>query len=107
MCELYSAIPPSEYECLTRSVRLNGAVTSLRLERRFWSILADLAEGEQVTLGKMLSTLHQEAVFKHGHVENFASLLRVVCTTYLAREPVGVRNACREKTAPVSSVAVV
>jgi len=107
MCELYSAIPPSEYECQTRSVRLNGAVTSIRLERRFWSILTDLAEGEHATLGKLLSTLHQEAVFKHGHVENFASLLRVVCTTYLARRSAEFRNACTAETAPVASGAVV
>lgn len=107
MCELYSAIPPSEYACQTRSVRLNGAVTSIRLERRFWSILAELAEGENVTIGKMLSNLHQEAVFKHGNVENFASLLRVVCTTYLARRPVELRNVSTAETAPVASGAVV
>ena len=107
MWELYSAIPPSDYECQTRSVRLNGAVTSIRLEHRFWSILADLAEGENVTIGKLLSNLHQEAVFKHGHVENFASLLRVVCTTYLTRRSVEFRKACTEETAPVASGAVV
>ncbi|WP_147820390.1 ribbon-helix-helix domain-containing protein [Salidesulfovibrio onnuriiensis] len=83
MCELYSSTPPTEYETQTRSVRLNGAVSSVRLEQRFWNILEELAESEGTTLGRFLSTLHDEATRTHGDIGNFASLLRVACTTYL------------------------
>ncbi|THB68340.1 MAG: DNA-binding protein [Desulfovibrio sp.] len=83
MCDLYSSIPPEEYDYLTKSVRINGAVTSIRLERRFWSILAELAEEENTSLGRIISILHQEAVLKHGKIKNFTSLLRVICTTFL------------------------
>ncbi len=86
MCEIYSSTPPSEYEQVTRSVRISGAVTSIRLERRFWNILDELAESEQTSTGRFISTLQTEAYSLHGDISNFASLLRVVCTTYLVNK---------------------
>ncbi|CCO22936.1 ribbon-helix-helix domain-containing protein [Maridesulfovibrio hydrothermalis] len=83
MCEIYSSTPPAEYEQITRSVRINGVVSSIRLERRFWNILDELAAAEKTSTGKFISTLHNEAYILHGEISNFASLLRVVCTTYL------------------------
>lgn len=88
MCKIYSSTPPADYAYVTKSVRLNGAVTSIRLERRFWSILDRLAEGEGATIGKFLSNLYDEALAIQGRVDNFASLLRVACTTYLGSEAV-------------------
>lgn len=88
MCEIYSSTPPSEYEQVTRSVRINGSVTSIRLERRFWHILDEVAESERSSTGKFVSTLHTEAYSAHGEISNFASLLRVICTTYLAEKSV-------------------
>ncbi len=85
MCEIYSSTPPLEYEQITRSVRLSGVVTSIRLERRFWAILDNVATQEELSLGKFLATLHEEAYSVHGEISNFASLLRVVCTTYLVK----------------------
>jgi len=85
MCHIYASTDPAEYEQITRSVRLHGAVTSVRLERRFWAVLEELAEGEGTGLPKFLETLHDEATALHGEVGNFASLLRVVCATYLDR----------------------
>ncbi|MFW5734292.1 MAG: ribbon-helix-helix domain-containing protein [Oceanidesulfovibrio sp.] len=88
MCKIYSSTPPADYAYATKSVRLNGAVTSIRLEQRFWCILERLAEDEGATMGRFLSTLYDEAVQSQGRVDNFASLLRVVCTTYLGGEAV-------------------
>lgn len=88
MCKIYSSTPPADYAYVTKSVRLNGAVTSIRLEQRFWSILAKLAEGEGATMGKFLSSLYDEALSTQGRVDNFASLLRVACTTYLGSDAV-------------------
>lgn len=86
MCEIYSSTPPPEYEQMTRSVRINGAVTSIRLERRFWKILDELAAEEKFSTGKFISTLHTEAYSLNGEISNFASMLRVVCTTYLVNK---------------------
>lgn len=83
MCEIYSATPPGRYEAQTRSMRLGGAVTSVRLERAFWDILEEIARSEGVPLSRFLANLHDEALARHGTVGNFASLLRVACSTYL------------------------
>ncbi len=83
MCEIYSSTPPDQYKAVTRSVRLNGAVTSVRLEQSFWDILEEVAEAEGLTLSRFLANLHDEALARHGEIGNFASLLRVACSTYL------------------------
>ncbi len=83
MCHIYASTDPAEYEQLTRSFRLHGGVTSVRLERRFWAVLEDLANAEATPLPRFLEALHDEAVRCHGEIGNFASLLRVVCITYL------------------------
>ena len=83
MCLIYASTPPEEYTQQTRSIRINGVVTSIRLEVRFWTILEQVAENEGSSLGRFLSTLYDEATSIHGKIDNFASLLRVVCTTSL------------------------
>ncbi|MCG8532619.1 MAG: ribbon-helix-helix domain-containing protein [Desulfovibrionales bacterium] len=83
MCFIYASTPPEEYQQQTRSIRINGAVTSIRLEMRFWRILEQVAARERTTLGLFLSALHAEATTINGDIGNFASLLRVVCTTSL------------------------
>ena len=83
MCDLYASTDPAQYEAVTRSMRLHGLVTSVRLERRFWMILDELAAREQLSTPQFVSTLYDEVQARQGGVDNFASLLRVVCTTYL------------------------
>ncbi|MCL6607310.1 MAG: ribbon-helix-helix domain-containing protein [Geminicoccaceae bacterium] len=85
MCRIYAGTDPRDYEPVTRSVRLHGAVTSIRLEARFWAILDEMAAGEGLTTPKFIATLHDEVLELSGDVRNFASLLRVACATYLAR----------------------
>lgn len=85
MCDIYASTDPALYECATRSVRINGMVTSVRLEARFWQILDRMAEEEGLSTPRFLGVLHDEVMERRGEVGNFASLLRVVCTTYAAR----------------------
>ena len=49
MCRIYAGTDPAHYEPVTRSLRLHGAVTSIRLEARFWAILDEMAQGDGVT----------------------------------------------------------
>lgn len=85
MCRIYAGTDPKEYEPVARSLRLHGAVTSVRLEARFWAILDEMAAGERTSTPKFLEKLHDEVMELHGEVRNFTSLLRVVCTVYLDR----------------------
>ncbi len=87
MCGIYASTEPGMCEAVTRSVRINGLVTSIRLEARFWEILDEMAASEGVTTPRFLSVLYDEIMELRGEVRNFASLLRVICTTYLARRP--------------------
>ncbi|TVO52000.1 ribbon-helix-helix domain-containing protein [Denitromonas halophila] len=85
MCNLYSGQDPANYETVKRSVRLNGHVTSVALERQFWDILERLAATEGFSLPQFLARLYDELLQKQGDVGNFSSLLRVACTIYLSR----------------------
>ena len=84
MCHLFAAQVPSTYESQTRSVRIGGHSTSIRLETVFWDTLEELAAHQQMSLGKFITTLHDEVLALHGEVQNFASLLRCCCLKYVA-----------------------
>lgn len=95
MCEIYTSTASERYECTTRSVRLQGYVTSIRLENEFWDILETLAGEQGMTSAQFISELYEEVVAKHGAVGNHTSMLRVVCAVYLkGRAEVG--HSCEE-----------
>jgi predicted DNA-binding ribbon-helix-helix protein len=83
MCRIFAGQDPATYDSVTKSVRLSGHATSIRLEAQFWEILAEIAEREGVTMPKFLNSLYEEALQTHGDISNFASLLRVSCLVYL------------------------
>lgn len=87
MCRIYTSTDPELYECVTRSVRLQGCVTSVRLEREFWLTLEELAAQEQLSAGQFISQLYAEVIEDKGEVGNLASLLRVACAIYLKHQP--------------------
>lgn len=79
MCSLFATTPPESYAFETRSVRLNGQSTSIRLEKVFWEILEAIAADEGFSVPRFISTLHQEILLLRGEVPNFTSHLRCVC----------------------------
>ncbi len=83
MCEIYSGAEPELFELKTRSIRMNGLVTSIRLEAVFWKIIEQIAADAELKLSEFLSTMYDEVLLKRGSVNNFSSLLRVACTTYM------------------------
>jgi predicted DNA-binding ribbon-helix-helix protein len=85
MCEIYSSTDPLLYQVRTRSVRISGVVTSVRLEERFWQILDEIAVSESLSTGQFLGALYDEVISRRGEIGNFASLLRVICTVYLEK----------------------
>ena len=55
MCELYVKVDPILYESRSRSLRIRGVVTTLRLENQFWDILREIAEVDGMTTNPTLS----------------------------------------------------
>ena len=82
MCHVFSGIPVAEYESETRSVRLAGHSTSIRLEMMYWRVLEDLARSQGMTLPRFLTVLYDEVLQTHGEARNFASLLRCACLRF-------------------------
>ncbi|MCC4241605.1 ribbon-helix-helix domain-containing protein [Thalassospira povalilytica] len=95
MCQIYSGTEPELYQCVSRSVRINGVVTSLRLELRFWQILDEISAGEGFSTPQFLGKIYDEVVAQRGDIPNFASLLRVICTVYLEKQ-IGLHTTLNE-----------
>ncbi|MEM8751597.1 MAG: ribbon-helix-helix domain-containing protein [Pseudomonadota bacterium] len=83
MCQIFAGQDPDRYASQTRSMRLNGQCTSIRLENSFWRILDEIAAREGVTTPAFVSKLHAEVLELRGEPENFSSLLRCSCLIYL------------------------
>ena len=79
MCQIFAGQDPADYESETRSIRLNGHCTSIRLETAFWRVLDAIAAREGLTTPQFVSKLHGEVLELRGEVRNFTSLLRCAC----------------------------
>lgn len=71
---------------LSRSVRLNGFATCLRLEQVYWDILGDMARVNCCSVSALLSRVDREVHLRHGGVKNFSGLVRVVCVVHSRKE---------------------
>jgi predicted DNA-binding ribbon-helix-helix protein len=67
----------------SRSVRLNGLATCLRLEGVYWNILSEIASCNSCSINAVLSYVDREVHLRYGGVKNFSGLIRVVCVTHL------------------------
>lgn len=85
MCEYFVKADPILYEQRSRTVRIHGVLTSIRLENMVWDVLAEMAEAEGCTTNALISTFHDEILAQRGEVPNFASFLRVTCMRHLRR----------------------
>jgi predicted DNA-binding ribbon-helix-helix protein len=85
MCEYFVKADPIQYEQRSRSVRIHGVLTSIRLENMAWDILAQMAAAEGRTTNALIVAFHDEILAHRGEVPNFASFLRVTCMRYLRR----------------------
>ena len=76
MCQIFVRANAQSYEATTRSIRLHGVVTSVRLE--------NLAQRDAMHVPQLLSKLYDELLEHRGDIPNFSSFLRVCCLRYLA-----------------------
>jgi predicted DNA-binding ribbon-helix-helix protein len=102
VCRIFADQDPCNYAFETRSLRIGGHATSVRLESLFWTILEEIAESEGMSLGKLLTKLSEEVLELHGNVHNFASLLRCSCLIYLQTRP---RSSMPAGSLPLGKVA--
>jgi predicted DNA-binding ribbon-helix-helix protein len=84
MCEIFISADPASYESRTRSVRLHGVVTSIRLEHLYWEVLEEIARRDGMTVVHLIEKLYDELVLARGGVGNFTSFLRVSALRYEA-----------------------
>ena len=85
MCEFFVKADPIAYEQRSRTVRIHGVLTSIRLENMVWDTLAEMAEEEGCTTNALIAKFHDEILAHRGEVPNFASFLRVSSMRYLRR----------------------
>jgi predicted DNA-binding ribbon-helix-helix protein len=87
----YPGIGPEQYALITRSIRIDDFVTSIRLEKRYWDVLDRLARGEGLSTSRYIVRVYDGALAargvppRHGKVCGLASLLRLVCTDWLVK----------------------
>jgi len=94
MCGIYINADPILYESRTRSLRIHGVITTVRLENLFWDVLHEIAGRENMTTSQFAVKLYDELIALRGEMPtNFASFLRVCCLRYLSMRGANGANA--------------
>lgn len=84
MCQLFINADSTLWSSKTKSLRIQGVVTSIRLEVFFWDILEELAFRDQMTVNQAITKLYLESLDADHDIGNFTSFLRVCCSRYLS-----------------------
>ncbi len=84
MCGLFINADADLWESKTRSMRIDGVVTSIRMETFFWNILQEIAFRDGMTVNQLITKLYLESLDADHDVGNFTSFLRVCCGRYLS-----------------------
>jgi len=106
MCEYFVKADPIQYEQRSRTIRIHGVLTSIRLENMVWDILAEMAEKEGRTTNNLIVQFHDEILAHRGEVPNFASFLRVTSMRFLRRRLTEVERAADQQEAVAAPNAV-
>ncbi|WP_088286304.1 ribbon-helix-helix domain-containing protein [Ideonella sp. A 288] len=106
MCEYFVKADPIQFEQRSRTIRIHGVLTSIRLENMVWDTLAEMAEEEGRTTNNLIVQFHDEILAHRGEVPNFASFLRVTCMRYLRRKLTQAERAVDREGALVRPNAV-
>ena len=68
-------MPLRPREATTRSIRLHGVVTSVRLENLFWDTLDEIGTRDGMNVPQLLSKLYDELLEHRGDIPNFTSYI--------------------------------
>jgi len=83
MCRVFIGADPQLWESQTRSIRMDGMVTSVRLENMFWTVLEDIAARDDMNVPQLLHQLYNESIDEGHDLGNFTSFLRVCCLRFI------------------------
>ncbi|MBL4645839.1 MAG: intracellular proteinase i [Hyphomicrobiales bacterium] len=83
MCQLFIDADPALWTSHTRSFRMDGMVTSVRLEELFWRTLETIGERDGLSVPQLLHRLYNESLDAGHDLGNFTSFLRVCCLRYI------------------------
>ena len=89
MCKIFISADPDLYHCRSRSVRLSGFNTSIRLENQFWRVLEEIGLRDGLSVVQLITRLYDELAATGGDCANFSSFLRVSCMRYLSLQVSG------------------
>ena len=83
MCKLFIGAQSQLWESRAKSLRIDGMVTSIRMEGYFWRILEQIAYRDGMTVNQLITSLYHESIDAGHDLGNFTSFLRVCCARYL------------------------
>jgi predicted DNA-binding ribbon-helix-helix protein len=83
MCRLFIGANSQLWESQTRSIRMDGMVTSVRLETMFWTVLEEVAARDDMNVPQLLHQLYNESIDAGHDLGNFTSFLRVCCLRFI------------------------
>ena len=83
MCRVFVGADSRLWESQTRSLRMDGMVTSVRLENMFWMVLEDIATDEGLNVPQLMHQLYNESIDEGHDLGNFTSFLRVCCLRFI------------------------
>ncbi|MDN6321673.1 MAG: ribbon-helix-helix domain-containing protein [Halomonas sp.] len=84
MCKLFVQADPELWRSATHSLRIDGMVTSVRMENYFWYILEEIAQRDGMNTAQMITRLYHESIDAGHDLGNFTSFLRVCALRYQA-----------------------
>ena len=102
MCQLFINADPQLWQSKTRSLRVDGVVTSIRLEQYFWNTLQEIAQRDGINVNQLITRLHLESLDADHDAGNFTSFLRVCCARYLSLAADGYLQ--RDTNTPLAQV---
>ena len=74
MCQLFIDADTALWASQTRSFRMDGMVTSVRLEDMFWRTLETIGARDDLTVPQLLHRLYNESLDAGHDIGNFTSL---------------------------------
>ena len=102
MCKLFINANPELWLSKTHSLRIDGVVTSVRMENAFWHALEELAERDSMNLPQMITRLYHESIDAGHDLGNFTSFLRVCALRYLELQLSG--DIPKDTRVPIASL---
>ncbi len=84
MCQLFIEADPELWLSRTKSLRIDGVATSIRMEAFYWKTLEEIALRDKMNVNQLITKLYHESVEADHDLGNFTSFLRVCAGRYLS-----------------------